>query len=270
MILIPGGYFQMGASADSLTSECDTFREGCQKDWFLASEPVHTVLLSRYYIDVHEVTNEAYVAFMNETGGSPCLDVPCLDGEQSRVSFQGGTYAVTEEFSSEPVSGVTWFGASAYCVWRGARLPTEAEWEKAAAWDNDGGSSYRYPWGNDFDGELVNFCDASCDAPQANADFNDGFAEIAPVASLENGRSPEGLYDMAGNLWEWVVDWYALNYYAQSAKSNPSGPADGQEKVVRGGSWYDTGNFTASAIRFPSAPDNADKTIGFRCAADIP
>lgn len=271
MVLIPGGAFQMGASAADLSAACNTFREGCQVAWFAASEPVHTVSTGAYYLDSHEVTNEAFLAFLNELGsGALCLEQPCLEVDQGEIDSQNGGYSLEPEAAREPAAGVTWYGAAAYCAWRGSRLPTEAEWEKAAAWDFTAAVARRYPWGNGFDSGVVNFCDASCDEPQANADFNDGFPEVAPVASFAGGLSPSGLFDMAGNVWEWVADWYGPSYYANSPQDNPPGPAEGTEKVVRGGSWFDSGNFMASAIRFPSAPDNTDFTIGFRCAADLP
>lgn len=271
MILIPGGYFQMGATAESLVQECNLFREGCAPEWFAASEPTHPVLLGRYYIYAHEVTNGAYVEFINDIGSENlCLEHPCLDEAQSEVQAQDGVYTVATDAERNPVAGVSWYGAAAYCEWRGARLPTEAEWEKAAAWDAAGAVARRYPWGDEFDGRQVNFCDAWCAEPQAHADFDDGFPAIAPVMSFAIGQSTYGVYDMAGNLWEWVGDWFDSNYYAQSPGANPIGPESGEEKVVRGGSWFDTGNFTASAIRFPSSPGNADRTIGFRCAADRP
>jgi formylglycine-generating enzyme required for sulfatase activity len=271
MTLIQGGSFQMGADAEALFEECNAFREGCQPAWFAASEPVHTVQLDRFYIDAHEVTNAAFTRFLNEIGAdSLCLGQPCIDAEQSHLSLQNGVFTVPGYLELRPVAGITWYGASAYCQWRGARLPTEAEWEKAAAWDNALARVRRYPWGDDFDGRLVNFCDAACTAPQTNVYYFDGYAETSPVTYFENGRGPNGLYDMAGNVWEWVADWFDPDYYTQSPGSNPAGPAEGSAKVVRGGSWYDTGNFTASAVRFPSSPDNTDKTIGFRCAADAP
>ena len=269
MILIPGGFSQMGAAADDLAAECALFREGCQSDWFRASEPAHSVLLSRYYIDAHEVTNEAFIEFLNQTDND-CGGQSCLSPEQSQLTSESGTWQFPEELAAHPVTGVTWYGAAAFCLWREARLPTEAEWEKAAAWDADGAVARRYPWGDAFDGQALNFCDAACDEPQADADHNDTFAGTAPVASFPGGRSAYGLYDMAGNVWEWVGDWYDPAYYEVSAAANPTGPETREERTVRGGSWFDTGNFTASAIRFPSSPDNSDKTIGFRCAADLP
>lgn len=271
MTMISGGSFQMGAPASELVSDCSLFREGCLEEWFAASEPVHPVWVDSYYIDAHEVTNKAFVDFLNDSDPEPvCLDQTCIDAEESHIDMADGLYQYAEEFAEHPATGVTWYGAAAYCTWRGGRLPTEAEWEKAAAWDVESSVAYRYPWGNRFEGANVNFCDATCDAPHRNADYDDGYAETAPVASYADNLSPSGMYDMAGNVWEWVSDWYDPTYYAFSSVSNPIGPETGENKVVRGGSWYDTGNFTASAIRFPSAPDNTDKTIGFRCAVPIP
>lgn len=269
MILVEGGIFHMGATAEDLATECALFRDGCQASWFSASEPIHVVLVAPYYIDSHEVTNEAFTDFLNKSGEA-CEDQACIDIEQTKLVFEKDSYTAPEEFINHPATGVTWYGAEAYCQWRGARLPTEAEWEKAAAWVDISSVALRYPWGNEFDGELVNFCDTSCAEPQANDEFNDGYPETAPVASFEGGRGPNGLFDMAGNAWEWVSDWYDPDYYRQTSEADPLGPDSGEEKVVRGGSWFDTGNFMASAIRFPSPPDNADRTIGFRCAADLP
>jgi formylglycine-generating enzyme required for sulfatase activity len=249
--------------------ECDKFRDGCQPDWFTASEPIHEVEVDRYYIDIHEVTNAAYIDFLQAIGPDAlCLGQPCINTNESHLTLQNGVYFVYGYLESRPVAGVTWFGASAYCEWREARLPTEAEWEKAASWNDAESIAHRYPWGDTFDGRLVNFCDAACTAEQANPYYFDGYGETSPVAYFENGRSSYGLFDMAGNVWEWVSDWYDPNYYANSPGLNPAGPETGMAKVVRGGSWYDTGNFTASAIRFPSPPENSDSTIGFRCAAE--
>lgn len=268
MLRIPGGTFYMGATAAGLAKECSAFRDGCQSDWFSASEPIHAVLLRSYYIDAHEVTNAAYVEFLNQNGND-CLEQQCVDLAQSSLEQDGSTFAIDETQSQYPVTGATWYGAQAFCTWRDGRLPTEAEWEKAAAWDDKTTTARQYPWGDVFDGRLVNSCDGSCDEPQANEAFDDGFATLAPVASFPGGRSAFGLYDMAGNIWEWVSDWYDPDYYQVSAEANPAGAKEGKDKVVRGGSWFDTGNFMATTIRFPSPPANADRTIGFRCAADL-
>jgi formylglycine-generating enzyme required for sulfatase activity len=271
MALLPGGSFQMGADVADLMALCAAFRRNCQEAWFASSEPIHPVTLAPFYIDSHEVTNEAFTHFLNETGGAAaiCLGYPCLNSDESQIVLADGTYVVGGGLERRPAAGVTWYGAAAFCEWRAARLPTEAEWEMAAAWDGATDASRLYPWGDNFDGKALNFCDANCQAEQANVAYNDGYTATAPVASYEAGRSPAGLYDMAGNVWEWVGDWYDSTYYAASPEDNPTGPLAGQERVVRGGSWYDTGYFTAAAVRFPSAPGNADKTLGFRCAAGV-
>ena len=268
MLRIPGGTFYMGATTADLVKECSAFRDGCQSDWFSASEPIHAVLLRSYYIDAHEVTNAAYAEFLNQNGND-CLEQQCVDLTQSSLEQDGSTFAIDETQSQDPVTGATWYGAQAFCAWRDGRLPTEAEWEKAAAWDEKSTTARQYPWGDVFDGRLVNSCDASCDEPQASEAFDDGYAALAPVASFSGGRSAFGLYDMGGNVWEWVSDWYDPDYYQMSAEANPTGAQEGKDKVVRGGSWFDTGNFMATTIRFPSPPANADSTIGFRCAADL-
>jgi len=272
MALVPGGFFEMGAPADDLMAECARFASNCRRPLFTPSEPVHPVLVAPYYMDSHEVTNETFARFLNERGGNAalCFEQPCLDVEQSQIYQENSLMVVAAPQATYPATGVTWYGAAAFCEWRGARLPSEAEWEKAAAWDDAAGVARRYPWGDEFDGKRLNFCDANCNAPQANLAWNDAFAGAAPVAYYEAGRSATGLYDMAGNVWEWVADWFDPTYYAVSPGADPTGPETGQEKVVRGASWYDTAYFAASAVRFPSPPGNADRTLGFRCAADTP
>lgn len=272
MALIPGGFFQMGATADDLMAECAKFANNCRREWFVPSEPVHPILLAPFYIDSHEVTNDAFARFLNSRGGSAalCLEQPCYDAAQSELYQENGLMAIAAPRAQHPVTGVTWYGAAAFCEWRGARLPTEAEWEKAGAWDDATATARRYPWGDEFDGRRLNFCDANCDAPQANPSWNDAYASLAPVAQYEDGRSATGLYDMAGNVWEWVADWFDPAYYAASPGADPTGPGTGEQKVVRGASWYDAGYFTATAVRFPSSPANADRTLGFRCAANLP
>ncbi len=272
MTLVGGGFFQMGAAADDLMAACAAVSVDCRREWFAAAEPAHTVLVAPYYLDTHEVTNAAFVDFLNAVGGEAavCRGQACIDPDQSRVFWENGGATVAADRAQGPVSGVTWYGADAYCAWRGARLPSEAEWEKAAAWDDSAMTARRYPWGDEFNGQHLNFCDATCDAPQANIAWNDGYAVAAPVAIYEDGRSATGHYDMAGNVWEWVADWFDPVYYATSPEADPTGPQTGEQKVVRGGSWYDTAVLTMAAVRFPSAPANADATLGFRCATDLP
>ncbi|MEM7117770.1 MAG: SUMF1/EgtB/PvdO family nonheme iron enzyme [Chloroflexota bacterium] len=269
MLLVEEGFFKMGEAAEDLYTECQGFRQGCQEEWFVSSEPAHTLHLDNFYIDQYEVTNEAFVDFLTDLGSheAACYGQDCFSIEDSVIEQPTGVdYEVAVELLGHPVVGVSWYGAQAYCDWRGARLPTEAEWEKAASWDQDEKDKYRYPWGNVFDETAVNFCDQNCSEVQANAQVDDGAAFTAPIGSYEAGRSPVGAFDMAGNVWEWVADWHDPVFYSESATVNPFGPLTGVDKVVRGGSWFDTGNFTNSVIRFPAPPDATGNSIGFRCA----
>ena len=199
-----------------------------------------------------------------------CLGEDCLVTSLSEVDLMpSGEYRVNEALLNHPVNNVTWYGAAAYCEWRGGRLPTEAEWEVAASWDPTEQSRTLYPWGDMFDGTLLNFCDESCEEElQANNDYNDGFAESAPVDSFADGRSPIGLFNMVGNVFEWVADWYDGLYYDQPRTVNPQGPPNGRAKAVRGGSWFDTGIITTVVFRAGIEPNLSDETIGFRCARD--
>ena len=264
--MISGGLFKMGASADQLAHDCALFRDGCQQEWFSASEPIHTVWVDRYYIDSHEVTNEAFARFLNAIAGEPnCLEQTCIDTEESQIEGQTGAFTVAEGFGDHPVTGVTWYGAAAYCAWRGGRLPTEAEWEKAASWDEETGKALHYPWGNSFDGERVNFCDTSCDAPHKNTKYNDGFAETSPVASYENGISSFGIYDMAGNVWEWVEDCYHNSY--AGAPIDGSSWTDGctsATRVMRGGAWNGNASWARSANRNGDVPSFLLNNVGIR------
>jgi formylglycine-generating enzyme required for sulfatase activity len=224
MVLVPAGTFTMGG-------------EG----WDADEKPPHLVSLNAFYIDTYEVTTARYGAFMRETGRdqpSKWKDVnPATDAER-------------------PVVGVTWHDADAYCRHYGKRLPTEAEWEKAAR----GTDGRRFPWGHE-------------EPTRRHANFGatwNGYETLLPVGSLEAGKSSYGAYDMAGNAWEWVADWYDMKYYVHSPDRNPTGPARGGSKVARGGSWYNMLYDLRSTNRNFLAPSSTLFDLGFRCLQESP
>lgn len=206
-------------------------------------QPVHTVYLDSFYIDKFEVTNQLYKA---------CVDDGKCDPPRQTYFFAESpnkTYYDNSQYDNYPVIYVDWNMAKAYCEWRGARLPTEAEWEKAAR----GTQGTTYPWGKDLDCQKANY--QNC------------VNRTSEVGSYPDGVSPYGAYDMTGNVWEWVADWYSDNYYSNTARNNPRGPNSGQSRVLRGGSWP---RFDVTAYhRNKFAPDYNTFDIGFRCARDI-
>lgn len=201
--------------------------------------PMHRVWIGSFSMDLHEVTTAQYASFLAAT---------------SRLApWQWNTVDLSQH-SDRPVIGVDWSDADAYCRWKGKRLPTEAEWEKSAR----GTDGRLYPWGNQAPNkDLANFA--------LGARFS--YTQVLmPVQSYEQGKSPYGLYQMAGNVGEWVQDWYAAHYYEISPERNPQGPEQGQFKVLRGGSWSDLPKYLLTYGRFKLPPETRNSYTGFRCA----
>ncbi len=221
MVLVPAGEFTMG----SPTGDVD-------------ERPPHQVYLDSFLIDKHEVTVGQYAEFLQQAGGNAPSDWKTMN----QLSHK-----------KRPVSNVDWADAAAYCKWAGKRLPTEAEWEKAAR----GTDGRLYPWGNEPPtSRHANY--------GQSGSINNG--ALAPVGSFEEGKSPYGVYDMAGNVWEWVSDWYDHDYYKNSPQRNPEGPTTGGFKGIRGGSWNSSVRALRSADRYWDPPTfRSQYSPGFRC-----
>lgn len=245
MLFIPEGIFSMGND------------ESDDRD----QTPAHLVRLDAYYIDETEVTNSAY---------AQCVDDGVCDPPDSPNATYHRAYYGDSAFDDYPVIFVSWFDAETFCSWRGGRLPSEAEWEKAAGFESQEGLKYRYPWGDAFDGTRLNFCDKNCPRDHRDAAVDDGHQDTAPVGSYSNGRSPLGPFDMAGNVMEWVGDWYNSRAYGESGDTNPLGPLEGDFKVIRGGSWLSPSADIAVTSRDSFDPLVTRANLGFRCAMTPP
>jgi formylglycine-generating enzyme required for sulfatase activity len=224
LVEIPEGIFSMGFDGTQALED---------------ERPLHRVWLDAFAMDLHEVTTAQFALFLAATNRP--------------APWQWQTVDLAQH-GDRPVIGADWADADAFCRWKGKRLPTEAEWEKAAR----GTDGRLHPWGNQAPtGALANFA--------LGARFS--YSQVLmPVRSFEQGKSPYGLYQMAGNVWEWVQDWYAANYYETSPERNPPGPEQGQFKVLRGGSWSDLPKYLLTYGRFKLPPETRNSYIGFRCA----
>ena len=256
MVYIRGGSFRMGTD-----------------DGFAFEGPAHAVAVEPFWIDKHEVTVRQFAEFVRSSnyvteaerfGWSVTFDVGAgewkpVEGADWRHPEGPGSTTV----ESEPVTQISYNDATAYAKWAGKRLPTEAEWEYAARGGLEG---EKYAWSNELrpNGRyLANWWQGVF--PQANT-AEDGYAGRAPVGRFApNGY---GLYDMAGNVWEWCSDWFDEGYYRASPRSNPAGPPRGAERVIRGGSWMCSENYCQGyrvAARSHSSAESAMNNLGFRC-----
>jgi formylglycine-generating enzyme required for sulfatase activity len=251
MVYVPPGEFEMGSTeedVDYALELCLEYGTNCRRWYFSVEQPLHPVELDGFWLDRTEVNNEQYETCV-EAG--VCSEAGCGDDTQ----LTGGNL---------PVVCVTWDQAAAYCEWAGARLPTEAEWEYAAR----GLDGRRYPWGDEFDGSLLNYCDSNCAHDKRDEMYDDGYARSAPVGSYPDGASWTGALDMAGNVWELVADWNGE--YSEERQVNPTGPLSGNRRVARGGSWNTSPDHARSALRTNVGEDDIVAHAGFRCAFTAP
>jgi formylglycine-generating enzyme required for sulfatase activity len=259
MVEIPAGEFTMGSTpeqVDQAVAACVKAGFSCDKTTFADEIPQHQVALDAYYIDQYEVTNARY---------AECVAAGVCNAPSSTASYTHDPYYGNAEFDNYPVINVNWFNANTYCEWRGARLPTEAEWEKAAR----GTDGRIYPWGDDFDCKKGNFDDETqLDSYVVPGGENcDGYPDTSPVGSFVNGKSPYEVFDMAGNVWEWVNDWYDVYPDGDPSISTDFGETN---RVLRGGSWGNFDYYVRSASRSGINPAYAYGSIGFRCARSLP
>lgn len=232
MTFIPGGDYLRGRSHSLPDDGLKWVPELLQDD-----RPVRRITISPFYMDTYEVTIGQYAQFVRATKHRPPYNWPKGEPPSGKQRL--------------PVSAVSWHDAAAYCAWAGKRLPTEAEWERAARGHAEG---KRYPWG---------------DRPPTKQDA----CYDTLKGPCEVGQSPPnsfGLYDMAGNVWEWCADWYSRTWYAESPDRDPRGPAEGIYKVLRGGSWADVPKYLTCSYRSWARPTEQSPNIGFRCAKDFP
>jgi formylglycine-generating enzyme len=222
MVLVPAGEFIMGSE------------QGDDDE-----QPVHRVFLDSFYLDTFEVTNGRFARF--------------VEAIQSEPPWGFADQETPVAHAEQPVRWVNWLEATGYCLWAGKRLPTEAEWEKAAR----GTEGRIYPWGHD-----------PPTAAHAVFGLKEGAETVAPIGNRDHGRSPYGVHDLAGNLYEWVADWYDETFYTTQPTINPRGPLEGTVKVQRGGSYINGPYRLRSAFRTKSDPTEHDAHVGFRCAQD--
>jgi formylglycine-generating enzyme required for sulfatase activity len=266
MVYVPAGEFEMGsteAQFQEAVEQCvddGQERDDCE-GWFGDEKPAHTVSLDGFWIDKYEVTNAQFAAFLNEkgnqeVGGTTWLE---LDSDYCLIEESGGEFQPKSGYADHPVVEVSWYGARAYAEWVGGQLPSEAEWGYAAR----GPEGQIYPWGNEFDGTRLNFCDVNCAHDWRATGYDDGYEETAPVGSFPDGASWCGALDMAGNVWEWTRSLYEVY---------PYDPDDGREdleaggsRVLRGGAFYSASRLVRCAFRdLRDLPFDRSWDLGFR------
>jgi len=246
MVYVPAGEFRMGSSEEDINAAyqvCQQYWDNCDRERFLDETPRHKVELTAYWIDRTEVSNAQY---------RKCAEAGVCDQPECWIGLQ-----FTDP--DQPVVCVTWDQAGVYCTWVGGRLPSEAEWEYAAR----GSASLMYPWGNTFVGDRLNYCDQTCGRPRSDPEWDDGQLYTAPVGQYPDGSSWCGALDMAGNVSEWVRDWYTS--YDPDQRMGSTGSDGGYLRSIRGGSWFLTRVEARPSWREGILPGNWFDDLGFRC-----
>lgn len=241
-------------NTDPIPTEMEVIQEG---EYYRGSDeggrderPRHKIKLPSFALDVHPVSNEQFVRFLEVMGGEKdANNQDIIRLRESRIRRHGGKLSIESGYAKHPVIGVTWYGAIAYAKWIGKRLPTEAEWEIAAS----SGDELTYPTGATIEGTQANFFSS----------------DTTPVMSYPPNKL--GFYDMVGNVYEWCQDWYDYNYYevALQRPDNPKGPLQGVYRVLRGGCWKSLKDDLRCTHRHRNNPGIVNRTYGFRCAADV-
>ncbi|MEC7641818.1 MAG: formylglycine-generating enzyme family protein [Nitrospinota bacterium] len=241
MAFIPSGEYLMG-SIKSLKEHDPTAFLNPDRHMLGPDNKAHKVFVDDFYIDLYETRNADYATFINSK-------------DVKAAGFKKPRFWDHPDFNDplQPVVGVSWKEARAFCLWNNKRLPTEAEWEKASR----GKRPIAFPWG-----------DEAPDSKKLN--YHSEIGKTVKVGSYEEGKSDYGVYDLSGNVSEWVFDWHDADFYQFSPKKNPKGPSKGKYKVIRGGNWRNISDDVRLAYRGATVPKIRNKTVGFRCAKDPP
>jgi len=244
MVFIPAANFMMGS---------DLFD--------IDERPLHSIFLQEYWIDQFPVTNSQYAVFLNATTKKDFSQYLKFNADETKIIFKDSIYISKPGFEDHPVVNVSWYGAKAFAAFYSKDLPTEAEWEKAAR----GTDERLYPWGNEIETTQANFWDSGdpFDNNTTPVGFFDG--ENKNGYQTKNSASPYNIYDLVDNVREWCNDWYQRDYYSFSPVDNPSGPASGQKKVVRGGGYLFREKDLRTTFRSSFEPSSTSNNIGFRC-----
>jgi formylglycine-generating enzyme required for sulfatase activity len=255
MVNVPGGTFQMGSTETEIEEAiklCQEHYSICNRWYYERESPLHSVSIDGYWIDQTEVSNAQYRLCVD--AGHCAEPLTCRKGEPTFNDL---------DKTNHPVVCVNWAEAQDYCQWVGARLPSEGEWEYAYR----GERRSIFTWGNEFDGSKLNYCDKNCGQTHSDDRFDDGFSHTAPVGSYPTGIGWSGVYNLSGNVSEWVADWFGA--YTEGRLSNPLGPSTGNEKMVKGCSWFFHPTYCRGATRASVDPDTRFDYLGFRCATSL-